>query len=115
MSEEALMQLFRRESAIDLLTGVGYKTFQEIFEAVDDNKVDFGIVPIENNTGGTVFENFDLLYQVSCTYTSVHSIVQNGINMSRVERTPSTARAHIALSISPRFPTSVPREDQDRV
>ncbi|MBQ6056727.1 MAG: 3-deoxy-7-phosphoheptulonate synthase [Treponema sp.] len=36
-------------------------SFTEIFQAVVDGKADFGMVPIENSTAGSVYENYDNL------------------------------------------------------
>jgi prephenate dehydratase len=37
------------------------KTFDEVFEAVEQNRVTHGIVPMENSIGGTIHRNYDLL------------------------------------------------------
>lgn len=38
-------------------------SFGEVFEAVASRKTDFGAIPIENSVAGSVYENYDLLYQ----------------------------------------------------
>ncbi len=38
-----------------------YKNFREVFQAVQDGKADYGMIPIENSLAGSVFENFDNL------------------------------------------------------
>ena len=40
---------------------VGCKSFDEVFEAILENKVDFGIVPVENSQAGSINETYDLL------------------------------------------------------
>jgi prephenate dehydratase len=37
------------------------KSFSDVFKAVSNNSVDFGIIPIENSLAGSIYENFDLL------------------------------------------------------
>ena len=37
------------------------KNFREVFQAVQEGKVDYGMIPIENSLAGSVFENFDNL------------------------------------------------------
>ena len=37
------------------------KTFDEVFEAVDQKRATHGIVPMENSIGGTIHRNYDLL------------------------------------------------------
>ncbi|MFP4159494.1 MAG: 3-deoxy-7-phosphoheptulonate synthase [Desulfobacterales bacterium] len=38
-------------------------TFKEIFEAVKEQKADFGVIPLENSLAGSVHENYDLLLE----------------------------------------------------
>jgi prephenate dehydratase len=38
-----------------------FPTFDEVFEAVRDGRVAFGVVPIENSIGGSIHRNYDLL------------------------------------------------------
>lgn len=37
------------------------KSFEEIFSSVASGEADFGVVPVENSTAGSVHENFDLI------------------------------------------------------
>ena len=39
------------------------RSFEDVFAAVDDNNVDFGVLPIENSIGGSIHRNFDLLLE----------------------------------------------------
>lgn len=55
-SEEAAFSFFGNK-----IETVGYKSFSDVFGAVEKGKVDFGIVPIENTLEGTVGQNYDLL------------------------------------------------------
>lgn len=40
---------------------IGYETFEDVFEAVKNNKVDCGFLPFENSIAGSIAENYDLL------------------------------------------------------
>lgn len=40
-----------------------YAAFREVFEAVENGDVDYGIIPVENSTAGEVTVNMDLLEQ----------------------------------------------------
>lgn len=42
---------------------IGCKSFKDIFTAVTENVVDYGIVPVENSLAGSVYDNYDLLYE----------------------------------------------------
>lgn len=43
----------------------GYKTFGEVFKAVKDAEVDYGVLPLENSTTGSISENYDFLLKYS--------------------------------------------------
>src|SRR3989338_6580359 len=40
---------------------VGCETFEDVFDAVKNNKVDYGFLPSENSIAGSIAENYDLL------------------------------------------------------
>jgi chorismate mutase/prephenate dehydratase len=42
----------------------GYDTFQEMLEDVHDGELDYGVLPIENTTSGSVTAAYDLLFQM---------------------------------------------------
>jgi len=37
------------------------RAFEDVFAAVNDGRVDYGVLPIENSIGGSIHRNFDLL------------------------------------------------------
>ena len=39
------------------------RSFEDVFAAVSDGRVDYGVLPIENSIGGSIHRNFDLLAQ----------------------------------------------------
>jgi prephenate dehydratase len=45
----------------DKVDAIGYDTFEDVFEAVIKNKADYGLLPFENTTAGSVAVNYDLL------------------------------------------------------
>ena len=47
----------------------GFKTYQELFTAVAEGKVDAGVVPVENSLSGTIYEHYDLLNE-----SDVHAV-----------------------------------------
>ncbi len=42
---------------------MGFPNFKQIFRAVHDLEVDFGVVPIENSLAGLIYENYDNLQE----------------------------------------------------
>ncbi|MDE6725749.1 MAG: chorismate mutase, partial [Ruminiclostridium sp.] len=55
-SEEACIKAFGENSHIDY-----YDTFDKVFEAVNSGKADYGVLPIENSTAGSVEGTYKLL------------------------------------------------------
>lgn len=45
----------------DDVTSVPMKSFKDIFNAVENGSVEYGVIPIENSLSGSIHENFDLL------------------------------------------------------
>jgi prephenate dehydratase len=60
-SELALYQYFGRG-----LQSTGFDTFDDVFEALTESRIDYAFVPVENTIAGTVVENFDLLLSQDC-------------------------------------------------
>ena len=54
---EAAMQKFFGENA----NAYHVRTFPEVFDALEKDEADYGIVPIENSTAGSINENYDTL------------------------------------------------------
>lgn len=50
--------------------------YQEMFEAADSLKADYVVVPIENSTGGSVYDYYDLLleYSIKSRFTIVREL-----------------------------------------
>ena len=45
---------------------VHYKTFEEVFAAVANGEVKYGVVPVENSSSGSINQVYDLLRQYAC-------------------------------------------------
>lgn len=54
-SHEATLKLFPNGNAVP------YKSFEDVFEAVDKGEVKFGVLPVENSTAGSVSTVYDLI------------------------------------------------------
>jgi prephenate dehydratase len=57
-SEEATIQHFGKET-----TTLPCQAFENIFDAVDTGAADFGLLPVENSTAGSINKSFDLLLE----------------------------------------------------
>lgn len=55
-SEEALLKYFGENTDT-----TPYEEFEDVFEALKNNKIDYGILPIENSCTGSIREVYDLL------------------------------------------------------
>ena len=47
----------------DDVTSVPMKTFRDIFTAVENGSVEYGVIPVENSLSGSIHENYDLLQE----------------------------------------------------
>ncbi len=54
-----------------------YNRFEDVFEAVNRGEVQFGIIPVENSTAGSVHESYDLIMKYKFYVTGSYSL---GIN-----------------------------------
>ena len=82
-SEEACRQHFGAE-----VTTLPCRTFEEIFDAVDSGAADFGAVPVENSTAGSINKSFDLLLE--------HDLKVHGEILLRVRHNLLVAPGHSA-------------------
>ena len=55
-SEEALLKFFGEDNE-----RVPYETFEDVFIALENDEIEYGIVPIENSSTGAVTDGYDLL------------------------------------------------------
>src|SRR5438105_2045268 len=42
---------------------IGSESFREVFEKIHTGEADYAVVPIENSLVGSIYENYDLLFQ----------------------------------------------------
>ncbi len=54
--EKAMLEYFH-----DTVTGIPISTFKEVMQTIKDGKAEFGVLPIENSSTGTLSDIFDLL------------------------------------------------------
>jgi len=58
-SQQAVMSHF--SSRANDLDTFGFETFREVVEAVESEELDYGVLPIENTTAGSINDTYDLL------------------------------------------------------
>lgn len=75
-AEQAIMQYFDEDATSTSIKSVSYSSFTDMFSAVTDGKVDFGMVPIENSLAGSVYDNYDNLSRFA-DVTIVGSVTLN--------------------------------------
>ena len=55
-TEQAMLQYFGEE-----ISGIPLETFEEVMKAIRDGEAEYGVLPIENSSTGTLADIFDLL------------------------------------------------------
>jgi len=77
-----------------------FPTFEDVFDAVHDNKVALGVVPIENSIGGSIPRNYDLLVETDLAIVGevqvpvVHNLLAlPGVRLEDVRRVLSHPQA----------------------
>jgi len=62
-THEAYLEMFRPSLGEEFsgVDGLSFQTFDEIFKALSDGKIKYGIVPVENSLTGIINEVYDLL------------------------------------------------------
>ena len=83
-SEEALLNYFGKEAMTS-----SFRFFEDVFMAIDRGEVDYGILPVENSSTGSVNEVYDLLRKYGCHINGeiVLKVKQNllGVKGARME------------------------------
>ncbi|MEK6454341.1 prephenate dehydratase [Caldifermentibacillus hisashii] len=86
-SEEAMFKFFGKD-----VESSNYEEFEDVFLAVKNDEIDFGVVPIENSSTGAISQVYDLLtkyefYIVGEQYIKVnqHLIGLKGTDLSKVQ------------------------------
>jgi prephenate dehydratase len=58
----------------------GLSTFFDIFNRIENNRADYGVIPVENSLAGSVLENYDLLFSHDVTVTGeYYQLVQHNV------------------------------------
>lgn len=90
-SEEALIKYFGEEKKRK-----NYPEFQQVFEALKDGEISYGVVPIENSSTGVINDVYDMLrkygfYIVGEEYLSIsqHLLGKKGTEISEIEEVHS--------------------------
>ena len=94
-SESACYHLFGKD-----ITILPVKFFDDIFDHVESGKADFGMVPIENTTTGSIYENFDNLLKYKIPVVDEvklrieHTLMANpGITLDQIKKVRSHPQA----------------------
>jgi len=106
-SEIAAKQFFGEK-----ITCIPCKTFDNVFESVENGTADFGIIPLENSLTGSIHRNYDLLLDqnlkvVGEVFLRVeqHLIANPGVSLSDIKTIYSHPQA---LEQCRKFLTSLP-------
>lgn len=76
-SEQAAKQLFpEREITF-------FPTFESVFEAVEEGKIEYGVLPIYNSTAGSVTATYDLLHKHSVYLAAMTTVAVNHCLVTR--------------------------------
>ncbi|TAK58249.1 MAG: prephenate dehydratase [Bacteroidetes bacterium] len=85
-SEQAALHFFKKN-----VRPVPYRSFDEVFTAVQLKKCHYGIIPIENSLGGSILQNYDLLLRYNLNIVGEiklrvnHALIANkGTTMKKV-------------------------------
>lgn len=53
---------------------VGVRHFKDVFEAIKKGSADYGVIPIENTLAGSVYENYDYLFDYDVQIIAEHKL-----------------------------------------
>lgn len=93
-SETAARKLFKNNDIIF------YSDFEDVFKAVENGKIDFGIIPIHNSTAGSVTQNYDLIREHNVYIARTVKVeitnclaIKEGVNIENVRKVYSHPQA----------------------
>ena len=79
---------------------VFFKTFDEVFEAVENGSIDFGVLPIQNSTAGSVAKTYELLRKYNLYISSSISLklshclaTRKGVKIENIKKVYSHEQA----------------------
>src|SRR5476649_2810972 len=79
---------------------VPYRSFEDVFSAVDAGPANYGVLPIENSIGGSIHRNFDLMLEHEIPIVGElevavvhHLLALPGVAMDQVKRVYSHPQA----------------------
>lgn len=56
------------------VANINYVNFKDVFEALKNNEIDYGIVPLENSSTGAINDNYDLVRDYDFYIVGEHSV-----------------------------------------
>ncbi len=68
-TEQAMLEYFQTE-----VSGLPMETFEEVMQAVQGGKAEYGVLPIENSSTGTLSDIFDLLSEYNVYIIGEHMV-----------------------------------------
>ncbi len=81
---------------------VGVKKFEEIYQKILSNEIEYGIVPVENSLAGTIAENYDLLSRYDVNVTGEYYLkFENHLLACHPESRPNRDKLHETQSKDP--------------
>jgi arogenate/prephenate dehydratase len=90
-SEDAAIKLFQKQG-FTTVTANGVQDFAGVFNAVSNGEAEFGIIPIENSSSGTLHRVYDMLLASSlyihaeCSFIEEHCLcVKPGVTEEQIE------------------------------
>lgn len=93
-TEEAMIKYFG-----DTNDAKAYEEFEDVFAAVQNDEIDYGVVPIENSSTGAISQVYDLLYKYDfyivgeeCIKINQHLIGVKGTKLDNIKEVYSHAQ-----------------------
>ena len=99
-TEQAMLEYFEGQG-----TGIAMKTFEEVMMSLKNGQADYGVLPIENSSTGTLSDIFDLLAEYDNYIIGEHVVTVDhnlwglpGADISKVKRVYSHPQALLQCS-----------------